>query len=135
MQHLSLSLIDILVDKYYAFDGCSSNGLQVDPGFLSELSKAEIECCSLDGNSCSRKNGDICRSGDNDDYIVTWKEANQHCEDAGMRLCNTQQELDRCCGQGCSYDNQLVWSGQKEGNLSPVVWWRELQLECVSKVD
>ena len=60
------SLIEILVvNSYYAFDGCSSNPLSAfdddPPGYLSELSKAHIVCCSLDGNSCSRKNGDFCR--------------------------------------------------------------------------
>ena len=115
------SLIEILVvNSYYAFDGCSSNPLSAfdddPPGYLSELSKAHIVCCSLDGNSCSRKNGDFCRSGVSDDEKVTWKEANQHCEEDGMRLCSYQEELDRCCSQGCQYDNQLVWSDLMEGN-------------------
>ena len=48
---------------------------------------------------------------------MNWHEANQHCEEAGLRLCNTQQELDRCCTTGCQIDNQIVWSGKMEGNL------------------
>ena len=90
---------------------------------------AEIVCCSLDGSSCSRKykgasGADICRSGDgyhlwenpgDDDRKVTWNEANLHCLSEGKRLCNSQEELDKCCKTGCFYDNQLVWSSVKEG--------------------
>ena len=64
------------------------------------------------------KNGDFCRSGVSEDDKVTWKEANQHCEEEGMRLCSYQEELDRCCLQGCQYDNQLVWSDLMEGNYA-----------------
>ena len=124
MPELKISFIDALEavgTRYYAFDGCSSNNPNIfmddPPGYLTKESKAEIVCCSFDGNSCSRKdtNG-VCRSGHGDDYKVTWEEASQHCEDAGMRLCNTQQELDRCCTTGCQIDNQIVWSGKMEGN-------------------
>ena len=81
---------------------------------------AEIVCCSLDGSSCSRKyrpaaGANICHSGDGDDEKVTWDEANLHCLSQGKRLCNSQEELDRCCRGGCDYDNQLVWSSVKEG--------------------
>ena len=85
------------------------------------IDAAEIVCCSLDGSSCSRKykgasGADICRSGDNDDERkVTWNEANLHCLSEGKRLCNSQEELDKCCSAGCFYDNQLVWSSVKEG--------------------
>ena len=84
------------------------------------IDAAEIACCSLDGSSCSRKykaaSGDnVCRSGDRDDEKVTWDEANLHCLSQGKRLCNSQEELDKCCGGGCGYDNQLVWSSVKEG--------------------
>ena len=80
------------------------------------LEAAEIVCCTLEGDSCEREvEGGDCRSGHNDDVKVTWNEAQDHCEEAGMRLCNSQEELDQCCGTGCQYDNQLVWSGLKEG--------------------
>ena len=84
------------------------------------IDAAEIACCSLDGSSCSRKykaaSGDnVCRSGDRDDEKVTWDEANLHCLSQGKRLCNSQEELDKCCGGGCGYDNQLVWSSVEEG--------------------
>ena len=93
------------------------------------IDAAEIVCCSLDGSSCSRKykgasGADICRSGDGNhlwenpgdyDRKVTWNEANLHCLSEGKRLCNSQEELDKCCKTGCLYDNQLVWSSVKEG--------------------
>ena len=78
------------------------------------IDAAEIVCCSLDGSSCSRKykgasGADICRSGDRDDEKkITWNEANLHCLSEGKRLCNSQEELDKCCSAGCFYDNQLV---------------------------
>ena len=70
----------------------------------------------MEGDSCSRKSeGGDCRSGENEDIKVTWEEAHNHCKNAGMRLCNSQAELDQCCGTGCLYDYQLVWSSLKEG--------------------
>ena len=87
------------------------------PGYLYKESTAEIVCCSLDGTSCSRiANDGNCRSFDNQVEEVTWSKANQHCEDAGLRLCDSQQELDSCCGTGCNHDNKKVWSGLMEGN-------------------
>jgi len=41
--------------------------------------------------------------------------AEEHCKKAGMRLCASQAELDTCCGQGCQYDNALVWSSVVKG--------------------
>ena len=49
---------------------------------------------------------------------VTWEEANQHCLSKGLRLCKSQEELNRCCSQGCSLDNRLAWSSIKEGESS-----------------
>ena len=102
---------------------------------------AEIVCCSLDGSSCSRKykgasGADICHSGDGDDKKVTWDEANLHCLYQGKRLCNSQEELDKCCRRGCDYDNQLVWSGVKDGkkicNHSLMIKTRSLKIEITN---
>ena len=76
----------------------------------------------MDGSSCSRTNSSIqdtdgCRSGKEDDKKFTWDEANKHCVSEGKRLCNSQEELDSCCGKGCSYDKQLVWTGTSEGRI------------------
>ena len=83
------------------------------PGYYNSTDEAAaIVCCSLDGNSCERKRSDVCRSGDGkeDEIKVTWNAAKDHCEANGMRLCATQDELDRCCGTGCWYDYNNVWS-------------------------
>ena len=109
-----------LVDPaYYAFDGCSTN-LDDDfegnaPGYYhGKLEGSHISCCTLTGDSCSREaHGGNCRSGDK----VTWEVAREHCEVAGMRLCNSEEELDQCCGTGCNYDNILIWSSITEGML------------------
>ena len=54
---------------------------------------------------------------------VTWEEARSHCEAEGMRLCNSQAELDKCCGKGCEYNNKLIWSSLKEGMSFIIVFY------------
>jgi len=114
--------------SYYAFDGCSDwrqpgkgKGWKEGdsrPGYYNGTTEAaEIVCCAEEGTSCSRKGADDkCRSGHNDAVKVTWAAAKAHCEAEGMRLCASQAELDTCCGGGCQYDNQLVWSSVMEGD-------------------
>merc|ERR1711981_1560890 len=109
----------------YAFDGCS-NHLQPgrgkgwkegdnQPGYYNgDTDAAEITCCALDGSECFRTIDGECRSGHNDAFKVTWQEAKAHCEAEGLRLCASQEELDKCCGTGCQYDNQLVWGNVME---------------------
>jgi len=113
---------------YYAFDGCSTNSgnfggiyAGIPAGYYDgTLEAAEIVCCTLEGDSCSRKaEGGDCRSGNHQDAKVTWNVARANCEEAGMRLCNSQGELDQCCATGCGYDNALVWSSLKEDPSTP----------------
>ena len=116
----------VLASQYHAFDGCSKNTQNdfegPDPGYYHVVGRAaEIVCCSMDGSSCSRKNQGICHSGSGDSYKATWMEANQHCLDIGMQLCNSQKDIDKCCGTGCNYDNQLVWSNIEQGNIESYV--------------
>lgn len=104
--------------EYRAVDGCSRSGggsAGVRGGqqigfYASTMSIAELTCCSMDGQTCSRKRSDTCRSGHNDNVKVTWEQARDHCAADGMRLCATQEEVDRCCGSGCWYDSDLVWT-------------------------
>lgn len=95
-------------------DGCSRRGVlrgTNEVGFYDPTEAiGEIHCCSMDGLTCSRKRNGSCRSGSNDAFKVTWLEAKQHCNADGMRLCNSQEEVDRCCGTGCSTDRDLVWT-------------------------
>jgi len=129
----------------YAFDGCTDakqsggNGKppghgwkegDLRPGFHDCATKmGAISCCAMDGSQCSRMLNGKCRSGKagkDEEWKVTWNEAKEHCEADGMRLCETQAELDGCCRNGCQYDNALVWSnvnmvGDVLGGTSGVV--------------
>ena len=106
--------------RYYAFYGCSKTKakkvkfLENTPGFYHSMTKeASVVCCSLDGTSCSRKtvNGN-CYFGTSK---VSWKQAFELCKDAKMRLCDSQEELDQCCGAECGLDDKLIWSNVLEG--------------------
>ena len=100
--------------KHLALDGCSTNP---DEKFEDKAVKyydatdkvAGIVCCENDGSACSRKIGENCRSGQNNEIKVTWDEASFQCIKTGKRLCTSQDELDKCCQSGCNYDNLLVW--------------------------
>ena len=105
-------------DRYFAFHGCSLNGgapTQLVDVYDSNLPIAEVSCCSLDASTCTRKRHEDsqCFTGDNDAVKVSWIEAKSMCETQGMRLCNSQEEINKCCSSGCGYDNQLVWSGAR----------------------
>ena len=117
-----LLFLFFLGTKYQALDGCSTNPANLfkdgSPGYyLGTSEAAEIQCCSSDGSSCSRKKSSECRSGNDDDKKFTWAEANQHCIADGKRLCRSQDEVNKCCNGGCNYDNQLVWSSIVEGMI------------------
>ena len=88
--------------------------LENTPGFYHSMTKeASVVCCSLDGTSCSRKtvNGN-CYFGNSK---VSWKQAFEVCKDSKMRLCDSQEELNQCCGAGCGLDDKLIWSNVLEG--------------------
>jgi len=112
----------------YAFDGCSDykqpnkgQGWKEGdsrPGYYDATEAVgHIVCCPIDmeGNTCSRKGCPSGTAGKDDATLVTLEAAEAHCKDAGMRLCASQAELDTCCGQGCQYDNALVWSSVVKG--------------------
>ena len=113
------------LDTYYtALDGCSTR--PTDPNspynpasqnFLASTSSAEVQCCSIDGQSCYRHNPATsqCWSGDDTAAKATWHEANEMCTSAGYRLCKSQEELDLCCSTGCHYNNQLIWTSLEAG--------------------
>ena len=111
-------------------DGCSrQNNPTHQPGSVSgyysvNLQVAEIVCCSKNGASCSRKlPNNKCRSGHakHEDKKVTWEFANAQCESEGLRLCTSQEELDRCCGTGCWYDFKAVWTGNSRGKYFQLI--------------
>jgi len=117
--------------SYYGADGCSTNPIEdwsddQDPGFYSgDSASGEVVCCEMDGSDCYRQNSadGLCHSGSGDEFKVTWFEAYWICQNQGYRLCETQGELDHCCGSGCSYDNQVVWTSLEEvgGSEEPAI--------------
>ena len=122
---LGIRNIPILELKYQAFDGCSTNPLgnffknEAPPGFYSASSSiAGLVCCALDGSICTRIciERDLCKGDNALCNKLNWEEADRICKDRSMRLCNSQQEIDKCCGKGCDYDNRLVWSNVIEGS-------------------
>ena len=82
------------------------------PGtYDGELSVAHVACCT--DSTCTRVDGNgQCYSDKHEDKNdgTTWHQANEICKNAGLRLCKSQVEVDRCCSGGCGYDNGIVWS-------------------------
>ena len=77
-------------------------------------SVAQVSCCAEDGSRCYRHVAGECMSGHHDELKKTWTEADAICRKAGYRLCKSQAELDKCCGSGCNYDYNIVWSSIKK---------------------
>ena len=118
--YLTYSICSYLYDlgHFSVLDGCSIIGDDLLPQkYDSNDSLAEVQCCSIDGQSCFRHNPDSgeCWSGNDDAAKVTWNEAYAMCTSAGYRLCNSQEELDRCCQTGCMHDLELVWISIEAG--------------------
>jgi len=97
------------VVMYKALKGCSRNGRGAR-WFDPSASVAKIQCCSLDGSTCTRKHAGPHRTCLGNRQKVTWARAKEVCEAEGMRLCNSQQEANRCCSSGCGYDGAMTWS-------------------------
>ena len=120
-------MIDI--PKYKALEGCSTDDLEnteSPPGFYPDVitanvNAARIACCSIDGSTCSRKydKDDETKACINNGKRASWEKANLHCLSHGLRLCKSQEELNKCCGtttsNKCNADNRLVWTGIREG--------------------
>ena len=92
---------------------------ELAPGYYDgTLNKAATVCCGLDGASCKRKihNGE-CPADSGEETKVTLEEAKVRCKSLGLRLCNSQDEINRCCGEDCGYDDRVVWSSMIEGTI------------------
>jgi len=102
--HHAYKLVSVGQVSYWAVDGCRTSGPQVEPQLLSPDSTAAVRCCSQYGTVCeSIQLGCLAER--------TFVQAEMVCVSRGMRLC-TRAELDTdlCCGTGCGFDNQLVWT-------------------------
>ena len=100
----------VLGKKYCALDACTndphSHFDDRKPGnYDGQRGIARIVCCEMDGSSCTRHTGSekMCSAR------VTWNYANRVCQKMGKRLCNGQNELNKCCGTGCNFDVFLAW--------------------------
>ena len=112
------SLISTTTTARYALvDGCAKNDARHlmteygSPRSIIDTSAAvgKVQCCAMDGSSCTRKdeNG-VCLGGTSMLSFVSATVAEAKCSDMGMRLCQSQAEVDQCCGAGCGYDDNLV---------------------------
>lgn len=108
--------------------GCSS--AVVPPGsegprFVPEgEAAAQVICCTLDGSTSRHAQSQQCLSSGGDAALKTYTDAVRICSRAGMRLCESQEQLDRSCGQGCGLDSALVWTSQKRTSWDAHVWAR-----------
>ena len=75
----------------------------------ASLALGEIVCCSEDGLTATQTDAEgQCLSGDwnqGDRTMHTYYEAVETCQSMSMRLCASQEELDRSCCGGCLHDH------------------------------
>jgi len=113
-------------------DSCSTNGATFsawgNPRVESVTMRAGEAVCCDDAGTCTRRisneagefsgfSHENCITPDGgrlDDGVDTpswtWAEAKAHCEAAGLRLPNGQQEMDTACGTGCHKDFTVAWT-------------------------
>jgi len=102
--HHAYKLVSVGQVSYWAVDGCRTSGPPVEAQLLPADAAAAVRCCSQYGTVCeSIQVGCLAER--------TYAEAESVCTSRGMRVC-TRAELDTdlCCGTGCGFDNQLVWT-------------------------
>ena len=89
----------------WAGDGCTNSGTAHEWQLRSIDETATVRCCSMTGNSCYSSFGGCFPS------TATYAEAEEACAAAGYRICTRDEVTARkCCGTGCGYDNNLIWS-------------------------
>ena len=95
--------------RIWTRDGCIASDIDYDPQISLQTETHAVRCCAQDGSSCTAySSGSTCFP-----VSATYPEAIQACTAAGMRLC-TMEEIDSvCCGTGCSYDGQRIWSSSE----------------------
>jgi len=76
----------------------------------------KVVCCALDGSSSNRSYDGLCLSTGTSSP-ATYLDAVGICSGAGMRLCDTREELDRSCGPECGLDGALVWTTMRYQNV------------------
>eukprot|EP00966_Prymnesium_polylepis_P180108 4170185-Prymnesium_polylepis.1 len=97
---------------HWRIDGCGGAPL-VECVANSET--AAVRCCDTDGNSACAPHPDdsVCSplTGSFDPALATHDEAETECRQRGRRLCRADElRASVCCGTGCGYNANLVWS-------------------------
>eukprot|EP00445_Apocalathium_hangoei_P041076 CAMPEP_0203978492 /NCGR_PEP_ID=MMETSP0359-20131031/102144_1 /ASSEMBLY_ACC=CAM_ASM_000338 /TAXON_ID=268821 /ORGANISM="Scrippsiella Hangoei, Strain SHTV-5" /LENGTH=385 /DNA_ID=CAMNT_0050916703 /DNA_START=87 /DNA_END=1241 /DNA_ORIENTATION=+ len=91
--------------RVLAVDGCPKSGELQESKNVSISQKAATRCCSMDGSTCVSTAAGC--------FMGPFKEAEQVCAKEGMRLCSREElEGNTCCGSGCQFDHELVWTGK-----------------------
>ena len=131
------SLIPTTTTASYALvDGCATSDDHLFTGIGSPRSiidtsaaVGQVQCCATDGSSCTRTDKDgVCLGGTDVQY------AEAKCSGMGMRLCQSQAEVDKCCESGCGYDNTLVFIEEPERGVLAffaLVAWKSTRSLCV----
>jgi len=123
--------------SHWLLDGCSTNkkllpAIYGDPRLVTDsVAAGFVVCCAADGSSASRKlsSNNQCYSGtassSGGGTLVTYTDAVGLCTSEGLRLCASQSEVDLSCGNGCQYDNALVWTSQAQAciDIQPPATW------------
>eukprot|EP00397_Hematodinium_sp_SG-2012_P000012 GEMP01000012.1.p1 GENE.GEMP01000012.1~~GEMP01000012.1.p1 ORF type:complete len:4962 (-),score=849.24 GEMP01000012.1:1054-15939(-) len=118
--------------------GCWSSGSSFAGMWeSSNETTAYVRCCTLDGKTCESEdwdNDEIECSG-----LLTYGAAEQFCESKGHRLCSRTELRELCCGTGCGYDSEKVWTSsdglyqQIEVDVTGAASWEaDLLIQCSS---
>merc|ERR1712060_589807 len=95
-----------------------TNPLYGEPRFALPSARAgEVICCnasSADKPATRLSAKKKCFNGEASEHaasdFVTYDEALGICEEAGMTLCSTQEDIDTTCDEGCGLSTALVWT-------------------------
>jgi hypothetical protein len=106
-------------DTHYAVDGCGSD---TDKQCKVASATAAVRCCGQSSNTCHDSyctQEQMAATGwsflapqtNIDGTAATFAEAEGECTARGQRLCSADElEAQVCCGTGCGFDHQLVWT-------------------------
>jgi hypothetical protein len=104
----------------YTVDGCVGSDAEAGEHPLTFVrdvdGKADVRCCSIDGDACQSKNFEGGVTFETPDggahegcyFDVTYQEAMDVCHDAGMRMCSND-EMQTCCNTGCWHNHHAIW--------------------------
>lgn len=100
--------------RFVLAPACSTGGSPAPEPALARGSEVagRVVCCAQGGSGSSRSVGGLCLSTGTSSPS-TYLDAVGICMGAGLRLCDTQEELDGSCGPECGLDGALVWTAER----------------------